>query len=101
MYHSFKSYIPFQIHSPIKKYLDDYNKKVISRNIDYYTKIYPKRRLLLANRENIEHINFDDKLLLLTLPPCYDGPPHVPNINIGVFLFGLTSLFMFLLSKKF
>lgn len=104
IHRSFKSYIPFQTPSSIITYLDDYNKKFISRNIDYHKKRYPTHsRLLLSTRQNIADTNFLDNNnnQLFQLAQCSDGLPNIPDIKMGLFLFGLSSLFMFLLTKKY
>ena len=104
MHLSFKSYIPFQTPPSIKKYLDNYHKKFISRKLDYYTTRYqyPSHTLFSTKRQNIEDIiNLNDAGMLSALSQCYDVPPHVPDIKLGMFLFGLSSLCMFLLSKKY
>lgn len=102
---SFKSFIPFPTPASIKKYLDDYNKQIISRIIDYNENIAPKQKLFTQNFNNINtNTNFSyikdndiiDKQLLI-----YNSPPIIPPPNYCLILFSISSLFMFLLTKKY
>jgi len=97
---SFKSFIPFSTPPMIKKYLDDYNKQMISRIIDYYQNIAAKKKFVIQNFNNaninyIKENNIDKHFL------TYNIPPIIPDTKYSLILFSMSSLFMFLLSKKY
>jgi hypothetical protein len=114
---SFKSFIPFPTPPSIKKYLDDCNKQMISRILDYHENIEPTKKLFRQNFNNtntntnaninaninsntninyIKYNNGNDKQLI-----SYDNPPTISDPKYGLLLFSMSSLFFFLLHKKF
>jgi hypothetical protein len=102
---SFKSFIPFPTPPSIKKYLDDCNKQMISRILDYHENIEPTKKLFRQNFNNtnantninyIKYNNGNDKQLI-----SYDNPPIISDPKYGLLLFSMSSLFFFLLHKKF
>lgn len=104
---SFKSFIPFPTPPAIKKYLDDYNKAFLSRTVEYYCeKSQTQKHHWISQNQDFTNLIYppenniisDNKELQL-----HDNSPFVPNRNIttGVILFSISSLFMYLLSKKY
>lgn len=98
---SFKSFIPFEISPSMKKYLDDYNKNFISKKIQYYSqnKCNEKYLRLVNDATNLNHTRAHDINKQIQIYNNSLPPPE--NIKFGLILFSMSSLFMFLLYKKY
>lgn len=100
IYTSFKSFIPFQTPPSIKKYLDDYNKIFLSRIINYYSEKRNYQKFLQPNFE-LNNLHYPKENIVGNQIQLYNNPPFTPNIEISILLFSISSLFMYLLSKKY
>lgn len=100
---SFKSFIPFQTPSSIKKYLDDYNKAFHSRIVEHYSEKRENKNIehFLSNNELNTAIQLNKKSNTNKEIHLYNNNPVTPNnIELSIILFSISSVFMYFLSRK-